>query len=348
MNEKKWIKIWFLTIMIIIPSAIGLNYLIDPLWFFSHSNKFNTLQIGFNERLQKSIKLKYNEDLRNIDTLLMGSSRSAYYNQNKFGDLKVFNFSFSDAYPYEYMYFINYAKALKGNEFKNIILGLDFFGSGKSKKIKENINYLSDLDKKSLYILFNYMSLDTLQYTLTNMMRSITNYTGGRSYNRNNVVMVDKKDSKEVERSAKRRSVRYWKNMQYNENYVKIFKELKYQNQKSNFIIYTTPLSQPFLHIIYHDKKLKDYYFKWIKDMVLVFDKIYFFTLPSKLSENYLNYSKDGDHFYPVVVENISKIISEQKAIKDFGVLITKDNVDEVLINLNKQTQSYDLNKTMD
>ena len=137
MNAKKWLKIWFGIIATAIPLIVGLNFFIDPMWFFPYSNKFNSLQVDFDERLQKSIKLKYNEDLENIDTLLLGSSRSTYYNQNKFGNLKVFNFAFSGAYPYEYKYFINYAKALKGDKFKNIILGLDFYGCGYKKKKKE-------------------------------------------------------------------------------------------------------------------------------------------------------------------------------------------------------------------
>lgn len=349
MNVKKWLKIWLYSMIISILSIVGFNYLIDPLWFFSHSHKLNTLQVGMNERLQKSIKLKYNKDLKNIDTLLMGSSRSTYYDENKFSNLKVFNFSFSNAYPDDYQSFINYAKALKGKEFKNIILGLDFFGSGTNKTKQEKIDYLSNFDKNSSYIFSNYMSIDTLQYSFTNMIRSMTNSTGRRSYNRSNIVIVNKEDSEKVIKRAKKRSKTYWekKKMEYNENYINILKDLKYQNQKSNFIVYTTPLSNPFLNIIYHNKELKEYYFKWIKDMVFVFDKIYFFTLKSELSKNYKNYSLDGDHYYPEAVENISKIISGEKSIKGFGFLITKDNINEFLVNLKEQIQNNDVNETI-
>ncbi len=347
MSRKKWIKIWLYVNTLAIVGIVSLNFLIDPLWFFSHSHKLNSLQVDFDERLQKSIKLKYNENLENIDTLLMGSSRSTYYDQSKFGNMKVFNFAFSGAYPYEYKYFINYAKSLKKNEFDNIILGLDFYGCGYKKDKKEKPDYLSDLDKNPLYILSNYMSLDASRYSLTNIAKSITNHAGGRSYNRNNVVLADKKNIKQVEERAKNKSKIYWKNMEYDENYSNVLQGLKNQNQKSNFIIYTTPLSKPFLQVLYGNKKLKEYYFRWVRDMVLVFGKVYFFTLPNKLSENYMSYTKDGDHFYPEAVENISKIISGQKDIKGFGIIITRDNVDKVLIDLEQQIKNYDLNRTI-
>jgi hypothetical protein len=348
MNGKKWVKIWFFIVITIIPFIVILNFFIDPLWFFKHSHRLNTLQIDFDERLQKTIKLKYNQDLKDINTLLMGSSRTTYYDQNKFGNLRVFNFAFSSAYPAEYKYYINYAKLLKGDEFANIILGLDFYGCGKSREKNEKPDYLSDLKRDQLYILSHYTSLDATQYSLTNIFRSLANRAGGRSYNRNNVVITDKQNAKKVEKRAASRSKTYWKNLEYDENYSKILKELKTQNPKSIFIIYTTPLSKPFLQVLYGNKKLKEYYFRWIKDMVAVFDKVYFFTLPSTLSENYAIYSKDGDHYYPDAVENISIIISGQKDIKGYGIIITKDNVDRVLIDLEKQIGNYDLNQTVE
>jgi len=346
MNQKKWLKIWFSIVIIVIPFAVSLNFFIDPLWFFTHSHRLNTLQVDIDERLQKSIKLKYNENLNNIDTLLLGSSRSTYYNQNKFGNLKVFNFAFSSAEPYEYKYFINYGKSLKGKEFNNIILGLDFYGCGQTKEKNDKPDYLSDLERKPSYVLSHYMSLDAMQYSLTNIFRSITNHAGGRSYNRSNVVIADKQDVKKVEKRAKSRSKTYWQSMAvYDKNYSAILQNLKDQNNKTNFIVYTTPLSQPFLSVLYNDKKLREYYFKWIKDMVLVFDKIYFFTLPSKLSENYAIYSKDGDHYYPDAAQNISRIISGQQDIKEFGIVITKNNIDKVLIDLEKQIENYEAEK---
>lgn len=344
MNGKKWVKIWFFIVITIIPFIVVLNFFIDPLWFFTHSHRLNTLQVDFDERLQKSIKLKYNQDLNNINTLLMGSSRTTYYDQNKFGNLRVFNFAFSSAYPAEYKDYINYAKSLKGDEFANIILGLDFYGCGKSRDKNITPDYLSDLKRDQLYILSHYTSLDATQYSLTNIFRSLANRAGGRSYNRSNVVIADKQDPNKVEKRAASRSKTYWKNLEYDENYSKILKELKIQNPKSNFIVYTTPLSQPFLKVLYNDKKLKEYYVRWIKDMVAVFGKIYFFTLPSKLSENYAIYSKDGDHYYPDAVQNISNIIAGRQDIKGFGVVITSDNIDQFLISLEDQIKNYDSN----
>ena len=75
MNSKKWTKIFVIFSLTFIVIIGLVNYIVDPLWIFSHSNNFNKLQYGFNERLLKSSYIKHRENiLDNKDTLLLGSS----------------------------------------------------------------------------------------------------------------------------------------------------------------------------------------------------------------------------------------------------------------------------------
>ena len=109
MNSKKWIKIFVLFSL----SAIGfvglVNYIVDPLWFFNHSNNFNKLQYGFNERLLKSSYIKHRENiLDNKDTLLLGASTTTYFNENKFPGFSVYNYAVSSGAVNEYETFISF------------------------------------------------------------------------------------------------------------------------------------------------------------------------------------------------------------------------------------------------
>ena len=54
MNSKKWIKILLILCILAVGFVGGINYLVDPLWTFSHSNRFNNAQNGFDERQQKT------------------------------------------------------------------------------------------------------------------------------------------------------------------------------------------------------------------------------------------------------------------------------------------------------
>lgn len=53
MKSTKWIKIFFGLSLIGVLFVGGVNYIVDPLWMFDHSNKFNQKQDGFDERQQK-------------------------------------------------------------------------------------------------------------------------------------------------------------------------------------------------------------------------------------------------------------------------------------------------------
>ena len=54
MKSTKWIKIFFGLSLIGVLFLGGVNYIVDPLWMFDHSNKFNQKQDGFDERQQKT------------------------------------------------------------------------------------------------------------------------------------------------------------------------------------------------------------------------------------------------------------------------------------------------------
>lgn len=292
------------------------------------------------ERLQKTSQVKYKIDWNKYDTIIFGSSRTTYYNQNSFGKYKAFNYSFSLAIPYQFNEYLEYAKLQKKSPFDNIILGLDFYGTKKINEKKFNDKQIIDeVENKEVFL--KYMSLDLIKYSFNNIKNFMTNSTGHRVYSRENVIKVDKINEKDVENITLKRVQTYenYNNYSYSENYIKDLKLLKKSNLDSNFIIYTTPLSDPFLRRILNDSNLSKAYYKWISDLVNIFDEVYFFTYNNYLSQNYKSLSRDGDHYYPDVVEKISRIVSKENS-NDLGILINKENLNQkikYLKNINRK-----------
>lgn len=356
MNSKKWIKI--VAIIIIVGSLpIGLvNFIIDPLWTFSHSNQFNNAQPGFNERQQKTNRA-YFGGLEQYDALLLGSSRSTYINQYDFIGMNVFNYSSNNMLPYEYNDWVSIAKQIKGKDFKTIIVGMDFWGSSNGVFFKD-----AKKGNKSPIIYFNtaqepfykYKQLLSIE-TLRKSIKSLKNYIrpGTTDYSRTNIkstILVPEERKKEsCRKQFKLYSTEvYGSAYRYNEEIEYHFEQLKKNNPNTKFIIYTTPISKELFDLLVEHGNLNDYQ-KWLKILVQEFGEVYDFMGINTITRTKSNYP-DLHHFYPFVGTLLANKISkkENKNIpKNFGVLVTKENIDKHLVNIEEQIKNYDLNKTL-
>ena len=340
MGSKKWLKI-FLLLSFCSVGFVGLvNYVVDPLWIFDHSNRLNKLQSGFNERASKTSYIKYHEDvLKEKDTLLLGASSSTYFDENKFPGYSVYNYSVSSLSPHEYENFTNFAESVKKESFDNIMLGLDFGLYFSHNDVPFDINDFND--DRVLFAVKKYLSLDMIRHSFVNIKRSLDNTTSHRAYTRNNVVRVDKLTEYEVNKIVDNSLDKYMNKSIVNPKYLSLLKGYKEKYSDRNFIVYTPPLAKPFLTRIYSDEKLKNLYIQWVRGITEIFGEIYFFTLPNEFSENYSTDSKDGIHYYPDVGEKIGRVIFNEKMEDDFGIILTRDNINQSLINLKKQIDKY-------
>lgn len=337
MNAKKWIITALITSFIILSSVLALNILVDPIWTFNHKNQFNTHQRDFDERLQKSVFIKYRAKMDEIDSLIMGSSRVTYYNQHEFKNMNAFNYAFSSGTPAEFNIFIDYAKNIKKNNFDNIVLGLDFVGLLVEPKsvdslIQRDLGTIDSIENSSF--LRRYLSFNTAVNSMKNIYSSISNKTGHRAYDRNNIVHVDKLQTDLVKRITATASKNIYQGHKLTTGYQHYYDslvKLKNSNDDSNFIVFTTPVSSVFLDEIKSNKTLTNAYFEWIEQTVNIFDEVYFFTYRNHFSENYKSLSKDGDHYYPDVVSVISNIVTSDIQAEPYGLLINKQNLNEKL-----------------
>ncbi len=344
MKEKKYLAIWFATVLLSLSTVATFNYLIDPLWCFSHSNAFNNRQPGFNERQQKTNRA-YFAGLENYDTLLLGSSRTAYINQHDFEGMRVFNYAADNMMPKEYEKWIEIAKEIKGGDFDTIIIGIDFFGTAGNydafferyyKGLKPEDYFLKT--KEPLYRFKSLLSIDVLKQSLESIRR--IKYPTISDYDRSNVRhcsirVTDEEREKHIKDNIEEYRGPLLKAYRYREEWKSIMKRLKEKNPHTRFIIFTTPVSEPFFKtFIVNGGHLEDYK-RWLRETVEVFGKIHHFMDLNSVTTNLENFF-DAHHLYEESTRMIAKRLSgdnKERTEKDFGKIITPDNIDEYLKN---------------
>lgn len=171
MSEKKWIKYWFLFLMII--PIIGLfNYIIDPFQQYRQAKLYKVYyNSSFSRYLNSGMIKTYN-----YDSIAIGSSMIANF---KIDELKTIienpiKLRMSNGSAYEY--FITLNSVLENNKnIKTIFLGLDVFSfSGKIDRLNyNNMDFPKYLYDNNIFNDFKYLvSFDILKESLKSLFRS--------------------------------------------------------------------------------------------------------------------------------------------------------------------------------
>lgn len=338
MKYNTFIKGFFLLSIIFLSIIAFFNFFIDPYWTFSHSHKLNSLQKSSNEREQKSNLLHFQN--KQYDSLLLGTSRVTFLNQNDFKNMNVFNYSFSLSNPNNLNEYIEFAKKENKKDFKYIIIGLDFLGTNKNAKENQNPKEIFNDVRSFFYRYKLLLSIDSFKLSIENMKRSILNRAGGRSYNRENIAFTTNFDPSEVKEKVENISIEEQdgnlKNYEFNDNYKMVLENIKKSNPNSKFIVFTTPVSVPYLNRIIK-KGFYNSYKKWLKQSVEVFGQVTHFMNKNSITNGYSKYFMDYHHIYPEyssLVINKLQDINTTTSPKDFGILLNKDNINTYLKSL--------------
>ena len=338
MQFNNFIKGFFLFGIVFLSTIAFFNFYIDPYWTFSNSHKLNSLQKSSNEREQKSNLLHFQD--KQYDSLLLGTSRVTFLNQNDFKNMNVFNYSFSLSNPINLSEYIEFAKKENKKDFEYIIIGLDFLGT--NEKAKKNQNP-KEIFKEITSFFYRYkllFSIDSFKLSIENIKRSILNRAGGRSYNRENIAFTTNFDPSDVKRKVESTSIEEQdtnlENYEFNDNYQKVLENIKKSNPNSKFIVFTTPVSTPYLNRII-DKGLNDSYKKWLKQSVEVFGQVTHFMNKNSITNDYSKYFMDYHHIYPefssLVIDKLQDI-NTTTSPKDFGIHLNNQNIDLYFKNL--------------
>lgn len=343
LNSKQWMKRLLLTslIVVVLPvsGVIGFNYYIDPLWNFEHKNEYNDYQLGFDERQQKTNYINSRESF-DYDSLLIGTSRVTYMDENEFDTEKVFNYSLSSLHIDEYLPYIKYATEKNGDEFDTIYMEL-YINSYDGNVVNTNqtpSNYINKAEDP-FYRFTSLFSYSTLKSSIDNFKASKDNfYNGPRSYNRENVAQTTYPNDRlpalwerfesSFESSATKPYV-------YNEDYKNKLVELKETYPNTRFVIFTDLMPVKRLELILSNQEHRKAYERWYKDMVDVFGTIYSFQSVNATTTD-LNNFFDWFHYYPSVGSKMINALEKPKENRDFITVVNKDNLEKYLNNLTR------------
>ncbi|MFK2826359.1 hypothetical protein QYG89_11910 [Bacillus sp. B190/17] len=335
-QSKLFIVIFFLPVIVILSGMAAFNFYIDPYWTYDLNHRYNDHQLAVDEREQKTNRI-YFQDF-SYDTIILGSSRTTYVNQNAFKGMKAFNYAVNNMSIREYDTFLQFAEENNQQKVKRAIIGIDFFKSSiqESEQAVSLKNYEAKV-QQPFYRARNLISLDIFRYSLKNFQMSKNNEVSElRVYNRYNVAHAKQTDAAErlantEEKIERFRDEFYGKNYQYNPRYKEYLTIFKKRHPDVEFIIFTTPISTKLFQTMIEEGQLDDYE-RWLRDVTDVFGGVYNFMYPNEVTLDLDNYF-DGHHFYPHVGDKIAKRILQGPTVKNspFGVYVTSETIDEHL-----------------
>ncbi|WP_108668981.1 hypothetical protein [Peribacillus acanthi] len=344
MTYKSFVIKVMTILLVCVIGAASFVYIMDPMWTFGQAHRYNDVQTVIDERQQKTNAITFQPFEK--DTLLIGSSRSTYINQNDFEGMDVYNFAVSNMSVREYNSFIEYAKQERGKEFERIIIGLDFFKTSvdQSAAPRSLAQYEKKIDER-FYRFKNLLSWDLLKYSYENFKMSKANTVKEeRNYNGNNVAEAMKIDPEKTKQQTdakieKFKEVFYGKTYKYNPDYASYLAELKKNNPNTEFIVFTTPISTPLFQALIESNRLPDYE-RWLGDVVSVFGGVHNFMYPNTVTNEISNYF-DGHHFYPEVGTLIAKELSgkEKDVPADFGEYVTAGELKQHLATIHTKAE---------
>lgn len=325
-RSGRFFSIFVCTLLLCVGSVFLLSYVVDPLWCFIHVNRWNTKQISFNERQQKSDYLAVRKN--NYDILMLGSSRTTFLAAADIGGHKAFNFAVNAMMPDEYREYAAFFRRHNQHVPSIIVTGLDFYATNGNF---HGYGYLapSEYFHNAESALWRYSALvsnDALNYSLRNIRQSFRT-SKPDYYDRRGV-----KNATTVPQTAKQHFIdkdvatfrRDFYGVTYRYRDLKaVYREFLDDNPKSRFIVFATPDSLPLWKMLLKEGRLEDY-LRWIGDIVEVFGEVYDFMGETPFTSNPDNYM-DGHHFYPQAGKVIASRIMSSKP-GPTGTLVTRNN----------------------
>ncbi|MBM7649321.1 hypothetical protein JOC78_002274 [Bacillus ectoiniformans] len=332
----RWILLFTACLLLGLGSVAMVNYIVDPLWFHTHKNKWNQIQKPVNEREQKTNRLTFTDE--SFDTLILGSSRMVYVNQKDFIGHDAFNYAVALGSIDEFIKMIDYAQEMNDQPIDTIVIGLDFFETNvRFTDYPAPIDgFIAALDDP-FYKYKKQLSMDTLKLSIENARHSLANERfPDRTYNRDNVASMDQLDPKVIEKKIQAALPSYEKlDYEYDSAYKPTIQAIKDKYPDTRFIALTTPITASRFTTELNHPPVRAGYEQWLRDAVSVFGEVYHFNDVNTVTKNEANYY-DTNHFYPKIGRLIAHRVTRHhnpNLPDDFGKKLTKSTVDDYLEN---------------
>ncbi len=350
MNAKQWTKVWTITITIIISIIGGTNYIVDPSNVFHKED--NIYKGHVNMGFVKIEYLKKHKDKYN--SYMMGSSRIGTTNpkiiEKYIQGSNFYNFFLAGAnlddirIHLEYMIQNNYTinnlylqiglhnmHDCKFNEFSEsqthpsvVNKSLNSFYLAKLSSLNYKVYIAKYKTFRKKWINYHQVNIRNGAFSYINRDRMIKENHDNYVKNEKSFFIKNKREKIYTERANVERNMRI------------INKICKENNIK--LIVFITPHSR-----IMFDTYNVESYLEFIKT-ISKFNSFYNFSGYNSVTTDDYNYYEQS-HYLPNVGRLIAARIFKDKSIKvpsDFGIYVTKYNIDEHLINLKEQIINYD------
>ena len=365
MNVVKWIKIWFVLILVI--PLIGIfNYIVDPYGFnqLLIIDKFNSIKesnAGF------TIKYKMPQLVKHEwPNLMLGSSKIGVVDNHivkKYLGGKTFNMDQpTPVMPIQYdafMYAVHY------NDVKSLVFAVDFLSFNKNLKL--NRDYVELKEKVRSFERFSnidlYLNTDTLKKSIQviqknrsgttkkklrfhpNGMREYANYIEAFEEGRFDQQKIMNKHLKLYFEPNKG----IYSNYEYSEDFMALVKKIVNYCKINdiNLYVYISPLYVKHFHAI-KEYELLDEFERFKRDLVKITDYMDF-TGANSITNNKNNYW-DSSHLKVDKTEIVmAKLFQDPnfKEYKDFGVFVTPKSIETHLKKQREQYKKINLDKIL-
>lgn len=330
-----WALIFFMPTFVFILCPAAYVFLVDPLWQWDHPWHLKRWHRSFNERLQKTNYLASHRV--NIDTLIIGTSKSTYISPAMWSDSSGFNYGVSSGKPSEYPDYINYARERASSDVKVVLLEFSFFQVLQVENTFElpstYIQNAKDWSKRfrSLFSRDAY----TRAKSTNRIPQSKCYFVKGNhidSFKVPQVTILSKQEKlKAIDSDVKTYKKRVY-NMPYDNMFAQHLSAIHDAVGRTNFIVYTMPDTKHLMKLLYELGRF-DAYEQWLRNLVAEFGIVYHFMYPNNISMNDDNFY-DAMHPVPDTLNKMMKIIRKLRVsgigenTKYGGVVLTPENID--------------------
>jgi len=335
MSSKKWTFRFLALSALLIITVMFLNYKIDRHSVFTddYSNVNNIANKNF-------INIEFlTKNEHSFDSFIFGSSRVGQINPLNIKGGNYYNMTYAEAIPVEHLE--NIKLLIKsGVKIKNILLGLDDFSYEVNplihlKQLAVQSHYDSLINEKSKIRFFmDYLFLKPKKREIFNLFK-VSNKKRYYDIYSTGMHISSKAIDDAIENNISRHieDKKFLKPTHYEGNQIiktlNALQEIKNLSKKYNFnlVLFFNPIHKT----TYLDTDLNN--FRLFKRALVKISEFYDFSgLNSITTNNYYYY--ETSHYRDMVADMIKRRIFNEKLVDvpdDFGVFVTKNNIDEHL-----------------
>lgn len=318
-------------------------YVIDPAGINNKVDLGLVKDAGLYNRTQKYVEIQK----VNPNTLMFGGSRVQFLQTEdvkKYTNDKVYNLAFSISTLEEQYYFLKYS--IKNLDIKNVVFGVNLYPFSVKLETEKQSDFDKDLLENgfSLFMQFKYyFEISIMQYAKRYINRGYKEplYRNGSRTAHFQKILINNLPWEK--RSTHDRYARvYNEYLEWGDSNIKIFEamiELCKRNNV-NVIVFTTAMHVTQFEILDNLNKM-DIYYKWKRELASI-TPYYDFMYPNSVTRNGANFidishirQEKGYLYFAKIFNDLTISVPD-----DFGIFVTKSNVEDHIKFLHKVVDS--------